>query len=169
MTQEPGTSVLFVCLGNICRSPLAEGVFRHLVRARGLESDYHVDSAGTGAWHVGEPPDHRSAQVARRNGVVLEGVARQIRPADLERFHWIVAMDRENMEQIEGMRRRHGGRARLHLLREFDPEPGDGEVPDPYYGGAGGFGHVYDVVLRATAALLDHLEAERSGRGARTG
>ena len=158
------TSILFVCLGNICRSPLAEGVFRHLVRERGLADVYQIESAGTGAWHAGEPPDRRSAEVARRKGVTLDGVARQVTRHDFHRFDWILAMDRENRAVLESMRR-SGDRARLHLLRDFDPEPGDGDVPDPYYGGPDGFENVYALVHRAAEALLEHLEAERSGGG----
>jgi protein-tyrosine phosphatase len=154
------TSVLFVCLGNICRSPLAEGVFRHLIRERGLEARYSVDSAGTGAWHVGEPPDRRSAEVAARNGVTLHGVARQVSPHDFDRFDFIFAMDRDNLAALERLRRT-GTRARLHLLRDFDPEPGDRDVPDPYYGGPDGFENVYALVHRAAAALLERLEGER--------
>jgi protein-tyrosine phosphatase len=154
------TSILFVCLGNICRSPLAEGVFKYLARERGVSAFYRIDSAGTGAWHVGEPPDRRSAEVARQKGVVLEGTARQVSQRDFERFDWIIAMDRENLANLTAMRRR-GGRARVQLLRDFDPEPGDGDVPDPYYGGPDGFEHVYALVHRASAALLDHLEGER--------
>jgi protein-tyrosine phosphatase len=161
MSRELKTSVLFVCLGNICRSPLAEGVFKHLVRERGLETHYQIDSAGTGGWHVGEPADRRSADVARKNGVSLDGVARQIAPDDFERFDWIIAMDRQNLAALEAMTLRRSGGARVQLLRDFDPDPGDGEVPDPYYGGPGGFDHVYNLVLRSAEALLDRLEEER--------
>jgi protein-tyrosine phosphatase len=162
MSRPEKTSVLFVCLGNICRSPLAEGVFRHLVRERGLDSTYHIDSAGTGGWHAGDPPDARSADVAQRNGVKLEGVARQVSPRDFERFDWIIAMDRENLTALESLRRRSGGSARLQLMRDFDPEPEDGEVPDPYYGGPDGFDHVYRMVRRSAEAMLDRLEDERT-------
>ncbi len=155
------TSVLFVCLGNICRSPLAEGVFRHLVRERGLEDAYRVDSAGTGAWHAGEGPDPRSVDVAQRNGVRLEGRARQVTPADFRDFDVVVAMDRENLRSLESLVGDEG--ARIHLLRDFDPEPGDGEVPDPYYGGPGGFDRVYAMVRRSCEALLDELEHAREG------
>jgi protein-tyrosine phosphatase len=165
MSRDGRTSVLFVCLGNICRSPLAEGIFRHLVRERGLDAFYEIDSAGTGAWHVGEPPDRRSADVARKNGVVLEGVARRISTRDFDGFDWIIAMDRENLSALEAMRRHWAGRARLQLLRDFDPEPGDGEVPDPYYGGAEGFDHVFNLVRRSAQALLDRLEEERGRSG----
>ena len=157
--NEPKTSVLFVCLGNICRSPLAEGVFRHLVRERGVATAYRIDSAGTGSWHVGEPPDRRSAEVARRRGVILEGAARQVSAQDFDRFDWIIAMDRENLSNLRAMQRK-GTRARLHLLRDFDPEPGDGDVPDPYYGGPDGFENVYALVERSSQALLDHIEGE---------
>lgn len=156
MTDDAPTSVLFVCLGNICRSPLAEGVFRHLVRERGLEERFRIDSAGTGAWHVGEPPDRRSAEVAARNGVSLDGQrARQVRPDDFDDFDVVVAMDRDNLRTLERMR--SGSRARLLLLRDHDPEPGDGEVPDPYYGGPGGFDAVYEMVRRSAEAMLDDL------------
>jgi protein-tyrosine phosphatase len=162
MTEPEKTSILFVCLGNICRSPLAEGVFRHLVRERGLDSSYEIDSAGTGGWHAGDPPDVRSADVARRNGVTLEGVARQVSPTDFQRFDWIIAMDRENLSALESLRRRNGGGARLQLMRDFDPEPEDGEVPDPYYGGPDGFDHVYRMVRRSAEAMLERLEEERT-------
>jgi len=158
--MEP-TRVLFVCLGNICRSPLAEGVFQNLVRTRALERHYDVDSAGTGDWHVGEKPDLRSIEVARRNGVPLTSRARQVAPPDFGDFDWVIAMDRQNLTDLRALAREHGGEARIHLLREFDPEPGDREVPDPYYGGPEGFDHVFAMVHRSCAALLDHLEEER--------
>jgi protein-tyrosine phosphatase len=161
MTQAAeATSVLFVCLGNICRSPLAEGVLRHLVRERGLDDRIRVDSAGTGAWHVGEGPDPRSVDVARRNGVALEGTARQLQPDDLHAFDWVIAMDRDNLRRIEAIRDRGDGPARVALLRDFDPSPGNGEVPDPYYGGPGGFDDVYGMVRRSVEALLDRIEEE---------
>lgn len=153
-------AVLFVCLGNICRSPLAEGVFRHLVRARGLDDRFEIDSAGTGAWHVGDPPDPRSREVAERHGVSLDGQrARQVRPSDFERFDLIVAMDDDNLRALERLRPGPGveSRATVRKLREVDPEPGDGDVPDPYYGGPGGFDDVYAMVRRSAEALLDEL------------
>lgn len=151
-------SVLFVCLGNICRSPLAEGVLRSLSRDAGLDGRIRVDSAGTGAWHVGEPPDPRSREVARRNGITLEGSARQVVPDDGESFDWILAMDRSNLRRLEEM---GAGGARLHLLREFDPRAGDDrEVPDPYYGGEGGFDRVYEMIDRSCRALLDRIRDE---------
>ena len=153
--------VLFVCLGNICRSPLAEGVFRHLAKARGLAGAYEVDSAGTGAWHVGEPPDPRSAEVARRHGVELAGAARQVVADDFERFDWILAMDRANLRDLAALRGANG-RAQLRLFREFDPEGGERDVPDPYYGGPGGFEKVFEMVRRTSEALLEELERART-------
>ena len=150
-----------MCLGNICRSPLAEGVFRHLVRERGREDHYAIDSAGTGSWHVGASPDRRSADVARKNGVALEGTARQVSPADFTDFDWVIAMDRENQADLEALRTKHRGSAQVRLLRDFDPDPGDRQVPDPYYGGPSGFDHVYALVRRSAEAFLDHLEGER--------
>ena len=155
------TRVLFVCLGNICRSPLAEGVFLNLVHGRGLEPHYRVDSAGTGAWHVGERPDVRSIAVARKNGVDLPSRARQVDAPDFSDFDYVIAMDQQNLSDLRALARTHGGEARIHLLREFDPEPGDRQVPDPYYGGPEGFDDVFTMVRRACSALLDRLEEEQ--------
>jgi len=154
--DRPSVSVLFVCLGNICRSPLAEGIFRHVVREARLEDRFVIDSAGTGAWHVGEPPDERSVAVAEANGVTLEGRARQVRPEDLERFDVVLAMDRENLRDLQRVAA-NGARARIHLLREFDPAGDGDEVPDPYFGGPGGFEAVYRMVRRSCEALLREL------------
>jgi protein-tyrosine phosphatase len=158
MDTPPSSSVLFVCLGNICRSPLAEGVFLHLLRQEGRLDEVRVDSAGTGDWHVGEPADSRAREVAERNGITLPSRARQVVPGDLEEFEWVVAMDRSNLEKLEAIQAEHGGGARLVLLRDFDPEPGDGEVPDPYYGGARGFDLVYEMVLRSSRGLLKAIQ-----------
>ncbi|MDX1647476.1 MAG: low molecular weight protein-tyrosine-phosphatase [Longimicrobiales bacterium] len=152
------TSVLFVCLGNICRSPLAEGIFRHLVTEAGLDGRFLVESAGTGAWHVGERPDARAEMVANQHGIELESRARQIDESDLQRFDYVIAMDRENLRNIQRMADASGSEASIHLLREFDPEGGAGdEIPDPYYGGASGFENVYEMVHRSCRALLDRL------------
>lgn len=152
---EP-TSVLFVCLGNICRSPLAEGVFRELVDREGLTDQFRVDSAGTGSWHVGSPPDTRSSQVAARHGITLESTARQVAPEDFTRFDHVVAMDRENLRDLERMGSRHESTARIFLLRNHDPNGGD-DVPDPYYGGANGFEVVYRMIERSCKVLLAEL------------
>lgn len=155
-------SLLFVCLGNICRSPLAEGVFRSLVEEAGLSERFEIDSAGTGAWHVGEPPDARAAMVASQHGVRLECRARQVGPDDFQRFDYIIAMDRENLRNLERMAAAAGSDARIRLLREFDPEGDGDEVPDPYYGGASGFETVYDIVSRSCRTLLQRILAEAS-------
>lgn len=154
------TSVLFVCLGNICRSPLAEGVFAHMVEQEGLSHRFHVDSAGTGAWHAGERPDPRSIRVAASHGVELPGRARQVTPDDLHRFDLVVPMDRDNLAELERLSNVHGGTARIRLLRSFDGAADGDEVPDPYYGGPGGFDKVYDMVHAACAGLLDELRSE---------
>jgi protein-tyrosine phosphatase len=152
------TSVLFVCLGNICRSPLAEGIFDHLVREAGLDDRFDIDSAGTGAWHVGERPDARAAMVATKHGVELGSRARQITSDDLDRFDYVIAMDRENLRNVSRMVDSSDSDAEVHLLREFDEEEGD-EVPDPYYGGASGFETVYEMLHRSCQTLLERLKA----------
>ncbi len=157
--DTPRTSVLFVCLGNICRSPLAEGVFLHLVEEAGLSDRFEVDSAGTGSWHVGELPDARASLVASEHGVELVSRARQLTDDDLQHFDWVIAMDRENLRNIERMADATGSDAEVRLLREFDPS-GEGEdVPDPYYGGASGFENVYEMVHRSCTTLLERLRA----------
>jgi protein-tyrosine phosphatase len=152
-TDAP-TRVLFVCLGNICRSPLAENVFRHLVEEAGLEGAFDVDSAGTGSWHVGQPPDSRAASVARARGIELRGRARQVTHDDLVAFDYVIAMDRDNLEELEHMARGGHATARIQLLRAYDPRPDGDEVPDPYYGGASGFEDVFDIVSRSCRTLL---------------
>ena len=163
MIQE--TSVLFVCLGNICRSPLAEGVFRHILDSEGLSDEFHVDSAGTGGYHVGESPDHRSVRSAATHGVILTGHSRQIQPEDFSRFDYIMAMDQSNLSHLEEYRAGVGGEAALYLLREFDPEGGPGvEVPDPYYGGPNGFEEVYEMVERSCREFLAHVQEENGSK-----
>jgi protein-tyrosine phosphatase len=158
----PGVRLLFVCLGNICRSPTAEGVMRRLVREAGLEDEVTIDSAGTGGWHVGEPPDARATEAARRRGSVLEGAARQVRPEDFAAFDLLLAADRSNLRALQRLAPDEAGRAKVRLLREFDPAAGeDLEVPDPYYGGPDGFDAVLDVVEAACRGLLDHVRAAR--------
>lgn len=163
--QDRRTGVLFVCLGNICRSPLAEGVMQHLIRERGLEDRFHVDSAGTGAYHVGEPPDARARRVAQENGVHLDGRARQVEPEDFQRFHRVLAMDQANLRSLQRLHSEAGSGAEPELLRAYDPEADDGaEVPDPYYGGPDGFDRVFRLVHRSCSRLLDHLSGGRAQR-----
>ena len=159
-------SLLFVCLGNICRSPTAEAVMRDLVRARRLEAQVRVESAGTGDWHIGSGADPRAIAAAADRGVVLDGVARQVLPEDLDRFDLLLAADRANhraLLELAGAAPER--RARVHLLREFDPASvavGELEVPDPYFGDGDGFEAVLDICEAACAGLL--AELGRSGR-----
>jgi protein-tyrosine phosphatase len=154
--------ILFVCMGNICRSPTAEGVMRKLLRDAGLEGRIGVDSAGTGGWHAGESPDARAASAARRRGIPLDGAARQVIAEDFERFDLLVAMDRDNLAGLLSVAPDDEARARVRLLREFDPASAgapDLDVPDPYYGGPRGFDAVLDLVEAACRGLLDELQA----------
>jgi protein-tyrosine phosphatase len=154
--------LLFVCLGNICRSPTAEGVMRRLVAEAGLADEVEIDSAGTGSWHIGSPPDERATAAARRRGVTLEGAARQVTAEDFERFDLLVAMDASNVRDLRALAPDDEARAKVVALRSFDPEAvsaGKLDVPDPYYGGERGFEHVLDVVERACRGLLDELRA----------
>lgn len=153
--------ICFVCAGNICRSPTAEAVMDALVSDAGLDDAIAVESAGTGGWHAGDPPDRRSAAEARTRGVTLAGSARQFRAADFARFEYVLALDAENADHLRRIAPDADAEARVHLLREFDPagpDPVDGlDVPDPYYGGNQGFAHVYDVIDAACRGLLAHI------------
>lgn len=154
--------LLFVCLGNICRSPSAEGVMRSLVAREGLDGQIALDSAGTGAWHIGSSPDDRARRAASGRGVDLSGRARQVRPEDFESFDLILAMDRENERALQDLAGDEQERAKVRLLREFDPasvEAGDLEVPDPYYGAKGGFEEVLDLVEAACEGLLAEIRS----------
>jgi protein-tyrosine phosphatase len=154
--------ILFVCMGNICRSPTAEGVMRRLIEDAGLAGRVEVESAGTGGWHVGEPPDERATLAARRRGVRLEGAARQIRPDDFREFDLLIAMDRANLRELLAIAPDEDGAEKVRLLREFDPASAgapDLDVPDPYYGGDRGFETVLDMVEAACRGLLDELRA----------
>jgi protein-tyrosine phosphatase len=152
--------ILFVCMGNICRSPTAEGVMRALVAEAGLDGRIEVESAGTGGWHVGEPPDARATEAAHRRGVTLAGAARQIRPEDFETFDLLVALDRENLRHLLAIAPGEDAAEKVRLLREFDPaSDGDLDVPDPYYGGERGFESVLDQVQAACRGLLEELRA----------
>jgi protein-tyrosine phosphatase len=157
--------LLFVCLGNICRSPTAEGVMAHLVRERGLDGEVELDSAGTGSWHVGHAPDERSTSTAASRGIELTSCARQVEPADFERFDLVLAMDSQNHAELARLAPDEAARGRLAMLRQFDPEAvaaGDLDVPDPYYGGPEGFEDVLDLVTRACEGLLEHVVDRRA-------
>jgi protein-tyrosine phosphatase len=148
-------------MGNICRSPTAEGVFRNLVRERGLDAKIEIDSAGTHAYHSGEAPDRRAQATAKARGVDLGRIrARPVELLDFDRFDYIVAMDHENLAYLS-----RGcptaAKNRLHLLCSFAPDLDTDVVPDPYYGGPDGFDYVFDVVWRASKGLLDAIERDR--------
>ena len=154
--------ILFVCMGNICRSPTAEGVMRGLLRAEGLEEAVEIESAGTGGWHAGAAPDARAVAAARSRDVVVDGEARQVTAEDFERFDLLLAMDRDNERELLARAPDAQVRAKVRLLREFDPASvaaGDLDVPDPYYGGPHGFDRVLDQVEAACRGLLDEVRA----------
>ncbi len=156
--------ILFVCLGNICRSPTAEAVFRHLLAQSATGFEVEVDSAGIGDWHIGEPPDERTQAAARRRGLDMSRLrARQIVHEDFALFDLIVAMDRQNLAEL---RRRAPAqyRERVRLFLEFAPELERHDVPDPYYGGAAGFEEVLDLAEQAARGLLGHLRGQNQGQ-----
>lgn len=153
-------SILFVCMGNICRSPAAEEVFRHLAQQRGLEGVFHIDSAGTIGYHSGEYPDRRMRQAAADRGYILRSRARQVVAEDLDRFDLIVGMDRENLEALRAMDATGEHGDKLRLLCEYISGDCPEEVPDPYYGGKEGFNHVLDLLEEASGPILDSLNSE---------
>jgi protein-tyrosine phosphatase len=154
------TSVLFVCMGNICRSPTAHGVFRAMVAGEDLADVIAIDSAGTHAYHVGNEPDRRAQETARRRGVDLSDlVARRVSEEDFGRFDYVVAMDQENFLSLaEICPEEH--REKIHLFMDFAPGMRTREVPDPYYGGAAGFERVFDLVEAAAQGLLDDIRGK---------
>jgi protein-tyrosine phosphatase len=157
--------ICFVCLGNICRSPTAEGVFRELARDAGLAERLTIDSAGTGAYHVGEPPDPRSREAAARRGYDLSSLrARKFTAADLDRFDLVLAMDRDNLDNLERLARGRTDRAaKIAMLRSFETDaPAGAEVPDPWYGDGDGFETVLDICERACRGLLAHVRSQLS-------
>ncbi len=150
-------SVLFVCMGNICRSPTAEGMFRHILAREAPELELEIDSAGTHAYHVGDPPDQRAQAAAIRRGIDLSNIrARKVSTGDFSLFDLILAMDEHNLELLSDFCPEHR-RKRLRLFLEFAPDIATDEVPDPYYGGANGFEHVLDLVEAASLGLLAHI------------
>lgn len=150
--------VLFVCLGNICRSPAAEGCFLHLLAREQLEDLFEVDSAGTGHWHVGKPADPRMREAALRRGIALPSRARQISSADLERFDYILTMDNDNLTGVRQLAGPTRPRARIEPITRHCRRYQLQEVPDPYYGGAEGFDHVLDLLEDACEGLLAALK-----------
>jgi protein-tyrosine phosphatase len=154
--------VLFVCMGNICRSPLAQGVFENVLRREGLEDEVFVDSAGTGHWHVGSPPDERALSAASLRGLDLSAQrARQIAREDCQNFDYILTMDEENYNMVSSLCRRS---AVVRPFLDFATDSPEREVPDPYYGGPDGFEHVLDLVEEASEGLLEDIRERHLSR-----
>jgi protein-tyrosine phosphatase len=149
--------VLFVCLGNICRSPAAENIMNYLIQQRQLEGQIVCDSAGTASYHTGNPPDRRMAAAAVNYGLTLTGRARQFEPADFERFDWILAMDRQNYRDIIALSPGNVYNNKVRMMCDFCRTHTDQDVPDPYYGGPEGFTYVIDLLMDACAGFLDQV------------
>ena len=155
------TKVLFVCLGNICRSPLAEALFKKHVDENGLNDEFIIDSCGTSNYHIGDPPDRRSYANAYQNGVVVEHAGRQLTYDDLLNFDYILAMDYSNLADIQQLSKDDPAEGEIMLMREFDPDlASPQDVPDPYYGGDQGFQHVFEILDRSTSSLLDRIRRD---------
>lgn len=160
MPRSAPFKICFVCLGNICRSPLAQGVFEDLVRREGLEGQIQIGSAGTGGWHVGDPPDARMQATARENGIQMTSRARQFQAGDFQKFDLVLAMDQTNEEELRRICPNREAEKKLKLFRDFDPKShGDPDVPDPYYGGDAGFDNVFNIVQRACPEILRHIRS----------
>lgn len=160
ITIRPERSVLFVCMGNICRSPTAEAVLRAIADREGILPTLHIDSAGTGDWHVGEQPDRRATAAAQRRGYDLARLrGRQVAAEDFVQFHWIFAMDRSNLRALQALRPADYP-GHLGLFLDLAPTLAVREVPDPYYGGPDGFEHVLDLIEEASKALIAQLRTK---------
>jgi len=163
-TARPEHRILFVCMGNICRSPTAEGVLRHLVAAEAPELSVFADSAGTHAYHIGEPPDPRARRAAERRGIDLSGLrARRVVPEDFARFDLVLAMDDFNVALLQDQCPAEH-RERIQLFLDYAPDLGRRDVPDPYYGGSNGFEYVLDLVEAASRSLIVHLRTRAPRR-----
>ena len=149
--------VLFVCLGNICRSPLAEAIFKHKLKERGLQDKIEADSCGTANYHIGDNPDPRTIANAKKNGVTIDHCGRQLSVDDLEEFDYILAMDSNNFNNIHRILENEKHKPKIQMMRDYDPQ-GKGDVPDPYYGNEKNFQEVFDILNRTMDKFLDHLD-----------
>ncbi len=159
MSSNP-YKLLFVCLGNICRSPSAEGIMKHLIAEQHLQDQIICDSAGTSSYHIGSPPDRRMTAAAAKRGITLAGKGRQFERSDFEEFDLILVMDKDNYENILWLDREGKYQHKVKLMCEFCRSHTDREVPDPYYGGEAGFNYVIDLLLDACEGLLEQVKRE---------
>ncbi len=160
---NPIVSVLFVCMGNICRSPLAEGLFREHVTKADLTERIRVDSAGTHAYHIGSPPDPRSIEIARQHRIDLTWQrARRVHPEDFVQFDYLLAMDQQNIADLQAICPSPEWHHKIQLLLDYAPHLPDDEIPDPYYGGITGFSRVFDLIDEACIGLLQQLRRQHS-------
>jgi protein-tyrosine phosphatase len=153
--------ILFVCLGNICRSPLAEGVFKYYLNCNNLSNSILCDSAGTAGYHIGCKPDKRSIKIAEDHGIILDHLGKKLSGTDFEDFDFIVAMDQNNYQNIMDLKKQVSGKAKVLMFRDFDPE-GKGDVPDPYHGTMDDFEKVYQMCLRTSEKLANHVLADHN-------
>lgn len=160
MNNKKKTSILFVCMGNICRSPTAEGIFRHILMEKSLTDFFDLDSAGTHAYHVDAPPDHRAQETAKSRGIDLSDLrGRKITVEDFDKFDYVLAMDKDNYAILDEMCP-SAKKEQLKLFLDFAKDVNFDEVPDPYYGGTGGFEKVFDMLEQASYGLIEHIQSK---------